>query len=187
MRDDLPTISAKDNERASLDAAMAQFLARGGAVETVKGFDPKPVERLDWRTNGNLDLSKDKPSQIDAEADAALAAKIRALALNGAGISAIKMELCVDFRRLRRVALAHGIYIPTRKPAGWQDSARAVRERKYDERRDKLAVAITPLAAQGLSLVAIAEQVGCCKKTVAKIIESYGIRRGTPTEGTTHE
>lgn len=164
---ELSTIQAKDTQRAMLAEAVARFT---GKVEQLPGAQAKPIPPHSWR--GDLVLAGTPTTSRQENKDLALARRIRELTDKGAGISAIALELKVDSRRLRRIAIEHGITLNDLKRGRPAESVKVL------ERRAALAVKIRPLAAKGLRIDQIATQAGCGKESVILVMEQFGIQRG---------
>lgn len=174
---ELSTIQAKDAERAMLAEAMASFTGR---IEVLPGFQSRPVEQAMWR-NG-LILPGSSQNTSGENKDRALSVRIAELTEKGAGITAIKLELHVDSRRIKRIAAEYGIPLndiryasSTVIPASTHQAKVAAGQR----RRAKLAETLRPLAANGYGINAMSEATGSSKATILRTLGEFNIQRGT--------
>ncbi len=174
---ELGAIRNKDADRAMIEAAMACFT---GQVEVI-GQVVRPEQKNDWRTD--LTLTNSRPSGNVAAVEAQLTERIRDLVHKGAGITAIKMKLGIDTRRIKRLAAAAGIEIP--KVYAKTTIGQAARDKAQEiasARRKANAKRVEPLAAQGLSIRTMAERLTLSRRNIMSLIDEFKIERGPKRE-----
>lgn len=174
---ELGAIRNKDADRAMIEAAMASFT---GQVEVV-GQVVRPDQKNDWRTD--LTLTNSRPAENVTVVEAQLTERIRDLVHKGAGITAIKMKLGIDTRRIKRLAAAAGIEIP--KVYAKTTIGQAARDKAQEIARDRRlnnAEKLRPFAAMGLTINVMAERMGVSRRTIMSLIDEFKIPRGPKRE-----
>lgn len=174
---ELATIRNKDAERAMIEAAMAGFT---GQIEVI-GQVARHEQKTDWRRD--LTLANSRPADNVAAVEEKLTEQIRELVSKGAGITAIKMKLCLDTRRIKRLAAAADIDIP--KVRAKTTIGQAARDKALEVSRDRRkanAKRVAPLAAMGLSIRVMAERLTLSRRNIMSLIEEFKIPRGPKRE-----
>lgn len=107
------------------------------------------------------------------ERDAQRAERIREMTKQGCGITEIQQDLKVDSRRVHAIAKEFNIQLQskfTQRIEGLKEAGRRYRAQWLDAVRD--------LAAQGLTVDAIAKAAGCGRHVVERLIKEHNISRG---------
>ena len=109
---ELSSIQAKSAEREVIASACERFIRDGGKIVAVPGIEGRYDSPHAWNRN-DMALPGSSQTTRDHNADAALAERIKEIAAKGGGISSMRVTLQVDPSRIKRVAKAFGIEIPT--------------------------------------------------------------------------
>ncbi|PWU30684.1 hypothetical protein DK254_00060 [Pseudomonas sp. RW407] len=167
-----------EDRREQLAGQVEQYLAAGGEIHVIPGIEQRLDQPYQWNRN-DLILSGSSLSSPEENRVAAAVRRIRELAENGAGITAMKMDLRMDSSRIKRIAAEHGIEIrhSTAQQRVIGEKARNACVDAGKLRRSKLAPVIRKLCAESLTIAQIATRAETSTTTVLRIIDEYQIQR----------
>ncbi|WP_375738034.1 hypothetical protein [Pseudomonas boanensis] len=180
VSNELSIIQSKAAERAKIAAAVEAFTAAGGKIQVMPIVEFHPVGKHAWNRDDLVLPGSSQNTQAENR-EAALAQQIRELADRGAGITAIRMHLRIDNRRIQRIAEQYGITIGkvySNQPRHLGEKARQAVSDAGRRRREKLAIKIGALAARGLTIAEMAAAAECSKPTVLRVLDEFNIERG---------
>jgi hypothetical protein len=175
---ELSSIQAKSSEREAIASACERFISAGGKIVAVPGIEARYDSPHAWNRN-DMALPGSSQTTRDHNADAALAARIKEIVAKGGGISSMRVTLQVDPSRIKRVAKAYGIEIPTvRASTTISERARqAISDSRAAGRTPKIQVVAT-LAAGGSTIAVMAAAVSVNRQTIMRWLKQYDIQRG---------
>ena len=153
---ELSSIQAKSSEREAIASACERFIRDGGQIVAVPGIEARYDSPHAWNRN-DMALPGSSQNTRDHNADAALAQRIKEIVAKGGGISSMRVTLQVDPSRIKRVAKAYGIEIPTvRAPTTISERVRqAISDSRAAGRTPKIQV-VANLAASGSTIAVMA-------------------------------
>lgn len=175
---ELSSIQAKSSEREAIASACERFIRDGGQIVAVPGIEARYESPHAWNRN-DMALPGSSQNTRDHNADAALAQRIKEIVAKGGGISSMRVTLQVDPSRIKRVAKAYGIEIPTvRASTTISERARqAISDSRAAGRTPKIQV-VANLAASGSTIAVMAAAVSVNRQTIMRWLKQYDIKRG---------
>lgn len=175
---ELSSIQAKSSEREAIASACERFIRDGGKIVAVPGIEARYDSPHAWNRN-DMALPGSSQNTRDHNADAALAQRIKEIVAKGGGISSMRVTLQVDPSRIKRVAKAYGIEIPTvRASTTISERARqAISDSRAAGRTPKIQV-VANLAASGSTIAVMAAAVSVNRQTIMRWLKQYDIKRG---------
>lgn len=175
---ELSSIQAKSSEREAIASACERFIRDGGQIVALPGIEARYDSPHAWNRN-DMALPGSSQNTRDHNADAALAQRIKEIVAKGGGISSMRVTLQVDPSRIKRVAKAYGIEIPTvRASTTISERARqAISDSRAAGRTPKIQV-VANLAASGSTIAVMAAAVSVNRQTIMRWLKQYDIKRG---------